>query len=481
MFTATQQPHLLNPLSAEDLGQLQVHLPALKIFSFRGPGQGGGVATSLAPLTKQLGTKVQWIALSGVPQADEKPIAGFSFHRPELNDEIVNQYGKAVTNYLWPLLHGMPERANFDPEEWKNFRQLSLMLAHQSQKVASRSFPTLLWLHDFEMALLPPMLAMDAGVILAHFWHVPWPAAKLMAESPVGVELTEALLANRVLGFHTAEYAQNFVETVQLLLPDATIDIGTSTIRFRGNTTRLVAMPLGLDYPYWQRLARGARTMVEAIPVTNRLAHQIILGVDRLDYSKGILEKLEGLELFLDENPDYHRRMHYVQLAQPGFASPQADDYTAKVKVKVMEINKKFRRDNWEPIVFQLGNFEHAQLAAWYQVADVLAVTPVRDGLNLIAKEYIACRQDELGALVLSEKAGSASELISGALLVDPADPKTIAAAMQQGLSMGVEEKRRRMVSMRHVVAWNRLHDWACGFLRYAITTGGVDSAKTAG
>ena len=481
MFTATQQPHLLNPLSAEDLGQLQVHLPALKIFSFRGPGQGGGVATSLAPLTKQLGTKVQWIALSGVPQPDEKPIAGFSFHRPELNDDLVAQYGKAITNYLWPLLHGMPERANFDPEEWKNFRQLSLMLAHQSQKVASRSFPTLLWLHDFEMALLPPMLAMDAGVILAHFWHVPWPEAELMADSPVGLELTEALLANRVLGFHTAEYAQNFVETVKLLLPDATVDIGAGTVKLRGNTTRIVAMPLGLDYPYWQRLARQARTMVEAIPVTNRLAHQIILGVDRLDYSKGILEKLDGLELFLQENPDYHRRMHYVQIAQPGFVSPQVDDYTAKVKVRIMEINQKFRKDNWEPIVLHMGNFEHAQLAAWYQVADVLAVTPLRDGLNLIAKEYIACRQDELGALVLSEKAGSASELISGALLVDPANPQTIASAMQQGLSMGVEEKRRRMVSMRHVVAWNRLHDWACGFLRYAITTGGVDSAKTAG
>lgn len=481
MITATQQPHLLNPLTQEDLGQLQVHLPALKIFSFRGPGQTGGVATSLAPLTKQLGTKVQWIALSGVPHQDERPIAGFSFHRPELSDDLVTQYGKSVMNYLWPLLHGMPERAKFDPDEWKNFKQLSLMLAHQSQKIASRSFPTLLWLHDFEMVLLPPMLAMDAGVILSHFWHVPWPQASIMAASPVGVELTEALLANRVLGFHTNEYVKNFLETVSTLIPDAQINKEALTVRYRGNTTRIIAMPLGLDYPYWQRLARTSRTLCEAIPVTNRLAHQIILGVDRLDYSKGILEKLAGLERFLTNNPDYHRRMHYVQIAQPGFAAPQFDDYSQNVAARVKEINARFRKDGWEPIHFLVGNFEHAQLAAWYQVADVLAVTPVADGLNLIAKEYVACRQDEQGTLVLSDKAGCASELISGALMVDPLNEESIAEAMQQGLSMGVEEKRRRMVSMRHVVAWNRLHDWACGFLRHAITTTGIEASKTAG
>ncbi len=480
MYTATQQPHLLNPLSAEDLGQLQVHLPALKLFSFRGPGEKGGVASSLAPLTKQLGTKVQWIALSGVPDNDERPIAGFSFHKPDLSDENVSQYGRAVANYLWPLLHGMPDRAKYDAQEWKDFRQLSLMLAHQSQKIASRSFPTLLWLHDFEMVLLAPMLAMDAGVILSHFWHVPWPAPEIMAESPVGLELAESLLANRMLGFHTNEYAQNFIDTVSILIPDANINKENKTIRYRGNVTQIVAMPLGLDYPYWQRLARSSRTMVEAIPVTNRLAQQIILGVDRLDYSKGVLEKLAGLEIFLENNPDLHRRMHYVQLAQPGFVAPQFDDYTARVKSKVIEINQKYCRDGWEPIVFMMGNFEHSQLAAWYQVADVLAVTPVRDGLNLIAKEYIACRQDELGALVLSDKAGCASELISGALMVDPLNPESIAEAMQQGLSMVVEEKRRRMVSMRHVVAWNRLHDWACGFLRQTLQAGGIEKNKSA-
>lgn len=465
-----QQPHLLSPVSPEDIGQLQVHLPALKIFSFRGPGQTGGVASNLAPLTKQLGTKVQWIALSGVPSTEEKPIAGFSFHRPDLADDLVAKNAKAVYNYLWPLFHGLTDRAHFDVEEWKNFRQLSVALAHQSQKVASYSFPTLVWLHDFEMVLLAPMLSIDAGVILAHFWHIPWPKPEIIAQSPIGAELTEALLSNKLLGFHTNEYADNFLLTVKELIPQATVDLSKRTVKYRGNNINVVVMPLGLDTTYWQRLARLTRARAEAIPVTLRLAHQVVLGVDRLDYTKGVLEKLKGLELFLEQNPDLHRRLHYVQLAQsPPAECKELDDYAEAVRNKAREINNRFRKDSWEPILWLEGQFEHQELAAWYQAADVLAVTPVRDGLNLIAKEYVACRQDEQGVLLLSETAGCAAELVSGAQLVDPLKPGSIAAALAQCLVMGVEEKRRRMVSMRHVVAWNRLHDWACGFLRQAI------------
>ncbi|MBY0550966.1 MAG: trehalose-6-phosphate synthase [Candidatus Obscuribacterales bacterium] len=471
MFTATKQPHLLSPLTPEDLGQLQVQLPALNIFSYRGPGQSGGVASSLAPLTRQLGTKVQWIALSGVPEPDDRPIAGFSFYKPDVPEEIINRQGQAVHNYLWPLFHGIEDKIRYDAEEWKNFRQLSVMLAHQSQRIAMRSFPTLVWLHDFEMALLAPLLSMDAGVILAHFWHVPWPSPELMKKTPAGLEITEALLSNRLLGFHTEEYADNFLRTVEELIPDATVDFVNLTVKYHGRTTTVLPMPLGLDYPYWQRLARGSKLQAEALPVTHRLAHQIILGVDRIDYTKGILEKLDGVEKFLAENPDYYRRCHYVQLAQPFTPNTDFTDYLHKVRERVKAINTRFRKDSWEPIVWMEGYFDHQQLSAWYQAADVLAVTPVRDGLNLIAKEYIACRLDEQGAIVLGEKAGCASELISGAILIDSENSDTIAAGIQQALSMGVEEKRRRMVSMRHVVAWNRLHDWACGFLRQALAS----------
>lgn len=472
MYAGTQQPPLLAPLTQEDLGKLQVHLPALKIVSYRGPGHSGGVVSSLSPLTKQLGTQVHWVALSGVPGGEDSHISGFTFHRPEMPAQLMELHGRAIHQYLWPLLHGMPQRAVFDAEAWRSFRQLSGVIANQALQVSSRSFPTLVWLHDFEMALVAPLLGMDAGVILCHFWHAPWPNPEIMVESPVAGEMVEALLYNKLLGFHTLDYARNFLSTVQLIIPEALVDFHAMTVSYRGRVTRVVAMPLGIDFPYWQRLSRSSRVMSESLSVRYRLAQQVILGVDRLDYAKGILEKLSGLETFLEMYPDWFRRFHYVQLAQPvEVKTPAFEEYRSQVLARIAAINDKYRTDGWEPIVLIEGQFEHAQLAAWYQCADVLAVTPVRDGLNLIAKEYVACRLDEQGTLVLSSQAGVAAELMSGALMVDPQLRREIAGAMARALSMPVEEKRRRMVSMRHVVGWNRLHDWACGFLRQAIAS----------
>jgi trehalose 6-phosphate synthase len=472
MHAGTQQPPLLAPLTQEDLGQLQIHLPALKIISYRGPGHQGGVVSSLSPLTKQLGTQVNWIALSGVPEGQDQAVPGFTFHRPDVSPHFAEQNARAVHEYLWPLLHGLTDKAQFDADAWKAFRQLSQTIASQSLKVSMRSFPSLVWFHDFEVCLVPPMLPMDAGVILSHFWHAPWPEAEVMVASPVGREIVESLLHNKVIGFHTQEYADNFLDTAKKILgSEGSVDIAKMTVTYRNNTTHIVSMPLGIDFQYWQRLARTARVEAESLSVRHRLANQILLGVDRLDYTKGILEKLNGLEAFLQKHPDWARRFHYVQLVQHmEQQSPALDAYRSALEKRVREINETYSVDGWEPIVYIEGTMGHQRLAAWYQAADMLLVTPVRDGLNLIAKEYVASRLDEQGVVVLSNQAGVSAELVSGALLVDANAPDEIAHAMLRGLSMPVEEKRRRMVSMRHVVGWNRLHDWACGFLRFALT-----------
>jgi trehalose-6-phosphate synthase len=469
---AGTQPPLLAPLTQEDLGHLQVHLPALKIISYRGPGQSGGVVSSLSPLTKQLGTQVNWIALSGMPSSDSNQVAGFSFHRADVPPQQAELQGRVIHEYLWPLLHGLESRARFDIDAWRSFRQLSQSIATQSFRVSSRSFPTLIWLHDFEMALVPPLLPTETGVVLSHFWHAPWPEAAVMAASPVGKEIVESLLHNRVLGFHTQEYASNFMETVRVLVPGADVDTTKLTVTYRHQTTRIVAMPLGIDFQYWQRIARSSRVDAESLVVKYRLAQQVLLGIDRLNYTKGILEKLAGIEQFLTDHPDWVRRFHYVQVTQPSeLKTTPFEEYRAEVIERINTINAKFGVDGWEPIIYIEGQLTHAEIAAWYQAADVLVVTPVRDGLNLIAKEYVACRLDEQGAIVLSRQAGVAAELVSGALMVDALSADSIAEELLRALTMPVEEKRRRMLSMRHVVGWNRLHDWACGFLRFAITS----------
>lgn len=470
MQTLLHQPQLLSPVSPEEIGKLKVHLPAVKIVSFRGPGQSGGVASSLAPLTKQLHATVQWIALSGIPQCETESIAGFNFHKPEVAPELLETHSMAAKRYLWPLFHGLVERAHFDIDEWRNFKQLSRMLANEAQKISSLSFPMLVWLHDFETVLLAPELASDAGMILCHFWHIAWPEPEIIAGSPVGEEIVLSLLANQVIGFHTKEYAANFLNTVALVVKDAVIDHASMTIAYGGRKISVTIMPLGLDFSYWQRMARASRVEAEALPVRFRLANQIILGIDRIDYTKGILEKLAGLEAFLKAYPEKHRRFHYVQLAQ--LSSDSTDEirqYKEQIEARVTQINSAFRSDGWEPIRFMEGNLTQLDLAAWYQTADVMMLTPIRDGLNLVAKEYVACRVDEQGTLLLSKYAGCAAELVNGAVIIDPLKPEDIVAGLAQCLSMDVEEKHRRMSAMRHVVSWNRLHDWACGFLQSAI------------
>ncbi len=473
MPTAMQEekPLLLSPVTEEDLGRLQVHLPALKILSYRGPGESGGVSRSLEPVVRQLGTKIHWIALSGVPSPGEEKTAGFSFHKPTLPAPLVYGHGKSALEYLWPLLHGMPERAKFDPADWRAFRQLSEYMATEALRISTGSFPTLCWLHDYHMALVAPLMSIEAGIVPCQFWHVPWPQADVIAASPIAREITSALLSNKLLGFHTQEYATNFLNTVMEVIPGASVDVLNMQVRLNRSVTRIVTMPLGLDFAYWQRLSKASRPKAAAMSKKYGLAHQVVLGVDSLDYTKGVIEKLQGLQSFLSNNPSWLRRFHYVQLAQPPQSSmSEFSDYASLVRAQITEINHRFRADGWEPVVLLEEQFDHGELAAWYQAADVLLVTPVRDGLNLIGKEYVACRQDEQGALILSRSAGSSAELSTGALLVDPTKPDQIAESLVQALAMGFEEKRRRMHSMRHIVGWNQLHDWALGFLRLAIS-----------
>jgi trehalose-6-phosphate synthase len=481
MVTSTQSLPLLSPVSAEDLTNLSIHLPTLKVVSYSGPGNTGGVATSLEPIVKRLGTKVHWFSVENETSdnlAFEPTAANayapssnaFQFYSTNVGKRLLEGHKRFSAKYLWPLLHGMDSHIEFDIEDWKAYKQVCARIASECQSVLSESFPTLCWLHDYQLALCAPLIAAERGMIVCQFWHIPWPDASVMSREPVSLELIDALLCNRLLGFHTAEYAHNFLQTVEALLPKSQVDYLKLNVTVDGRRTQITVMPLGIDVAKWHKLAKTSRPMAEALPVKHRLANQIILGVDRLDYTKGVFEKLNGLEHFLSNAKDMHRRFHYVQISQPPHSNePRFSQYSAKVAAKIDSINTQFEIDGWKPIVHIQAQLNPKELAAWYQAADVMTINSIRDGLNLIAKEYVACRQDEQGVLILSERAGCAAELSQGAVLVDPTSESAFADALSRALSMGVEEKRRRMTSMRHVIGWNQLHDWALGFLKQAL------------
>lgn len=484
---ATTQAHLNETpplLSHINAAELKPYLPALTVISFRGPGQAGGVSKALEPLVRQLETKINWLALSDIPGTAKSDTAtqaelprqvianfnGFSYIKPSVPANLFERHNNVVNSYLWPLLHERKDLAVFDREAWQGFRQLNEIVANEALAASTQSFPTIAWIHDYQLALVAPHLSAEAGIIPCQFWHVPWPKPDQFANAIVAEELVTALLSNHLLGFHTTEYATNFLNTVQLVVPNAEVDLLKMQVKLNGRLTNIVAMPLGLDFAYWERLSMANRPKAAAMPKKYRLANQVLLGVDRLDYAKGILEKLCGLELFLHNNPTWHRRFHFVQIVQtPQTVDKALTEYQQRVEEKVKEINERYHLDDWEPIVILNEHLEHAELAAWYLAADALVTTPVRDGLNLIAKEYVACRTDEQGAVILSKTAGCAAELSPGALLVEADNPYQIAEAFTEALSMNVEEKRRRMIAMRHVIGWNQLHDWALAFLHQAV------------
>jgi len=473
-------PVLLPTIVPEELERLDMFLPTVNVISYSGPGESGGVPASLAPVVKRLGTRVNWFALSNLPEnknpkgtnsrQDDPTQAGFAYYSPKVPTWLVNSHYEVSHDYLSPLLHGLSDQAKFDPDAWKSYRQLCESVASECLTVASDSFPTLCWLHDYQLALAAPILASEAGLVLCQFWHVPWPKAPVMVDSPIGKELVEALLKNKLVGFHTNEYADNFLATVAAILPTAQVDCQKMTVTYDGTVTTVTVMPLGIDLPFWQKLAMSTKPMSEALIPKHSLASQIILGVERLEASKGVVERINGIEQFLEDQPTMRRRFHYVQISQAGKGIGDISrDYERLVEERIEAVNKKYFQDGWQPIIHIRGNLDQGQLAAWYQAAAVISVNSVSDGLNLIAKEYVACRFDEQGVVVLSRNAGSARELAQGALLVDPSSPKSVADALYLALTLDPEDKRRRMGSMRRVIGWNQLHNWALGFLRQAL------------
>ncbi len=454
-----------------EVSDLELHLPTLKVISYRGPGDTSGVPTSLEPVVRRLQTKVHWFAIDGQPSSGELNSPNFMFYTPQPARPLLEDYKAFCSEYLWPLFHGHAERANFDIQKWKSFKQLSEMVASEALNVSAESFPTLCWLHDYQMALVAPLMAMHAGIILCHFWHVSWPESSVIATSPVGVELVESLLSNRAIGFHTAEYATNFLETVRDLVPNAQVDMLRMEVRRGKFITKVSAMPLGIDVQMWENLARRSKGRADALASRHRQTEKLILGVDRLDYTKGILEKLKGIERFLEQNPRSRKHFNYVQITYP-----QSDDfareagYAEQVRKLISRINAKYGSEDWQPICLLEGLLEREELAAWFQAADILAVNPIKDGLNLIAKEFVACRLDESGVILLSRQSGCASELGTGALIVDAANTGEFAKAMGTALSMESDERRKRMTAMRRMVGWNQLQDWAVGFLKTALS-----------
>ena len=371
---------------------------------------------------------------------------------------------------LWPLCHLCYVRPKFLRSDWETYESVNLKFA---QAVAETAEPhSLVFLQDYHLCRVAHHLkAARPDLTTVLFWHIPWPSPEIFRILPWKREILEGLLANDVLGFHLKYHAKNFLETVGLEL-ECRIDWEASRVERGERVTRVNAYPISIDFESIYRQSEGpavAKACGELALAQGLAGKKVILGVDRLDYTKGILERLEAFDRLLDTHPEHLEKIKLVQIGVPSRTG--LEDYREvvfNVEERCAALNRRYGREGWEPVLLLRGHQDFDKLLPYYHLADVCVVSSLHDGMNLVAKEFVAASSNDKGVLVLSPFAGAAREL-EQALLVNPYDITAFSEVLHQALTMPPEEQKARLERMRLTVAENNIYTWAQAILNDVI------------
>jgi len=428
----------------------------------------GGVGSTFLRLLEHHGGL--WIAWNGGQKTPprlslpaEHPRFELSF--VELGERDVSQYYYGMCNRaLWPLMHYMISNCHFVVGQWHQYHAVNELFAASAIEQAGHG--DALWIQDFHLALTPRIIRMRRkDLAIGIFWHVPFPPIELYRVFPWRRELLLGMLGSDLIGFHCDSYVTHFLNSCRRVL-DAQVDQERGEIHFEGRTSRVAAFPLGIPVDYFEDLAASSRTQQKSARIRRGLRSEVVvLGVDRLDYTKGILERLLGFERFLERNPHYHRRVTLVLIAVP--SRTKVTEYAAlkrQLDEAVGRVVGRFSSDGWVPIRYLYTQFGAEDLVAHYQAADVALLTPLRDGMNLVAKEFVASHPADDAVLILSEFAGAAEEM-TDALLVNPYNIDAIADRIREALEMRPESRAERMRALREKIHHNNLERWSANFL----------------
>ena len=429
----------------------------------------GGVGTTFLRLLERHGGL--WIAWNGGQKTPsrlslpaEHPRFDLSFI--ELSERDVSQYYYGVCNRaLWPLMHFMISNCHFNVGHWRQYRAVNEMFAASAIEQAGHG--DAVWIQDFHLALTPQLIrAQRKDLALGIFWHVPFPPVELYRVFPWRRELLAGMLGSDLIGFHCDSYVTHFLNSCQRVL-GAEVDANRREVYFEGHSSRVGTFPLGIPVDYFENLAASSRTQEKSARIRRGLRSEcVVLGVDRLDYTKGILERLLGFERFLERNPNYHRRVTLVLIAVP--SRTKVTEYAAlkrQLDEAVGRVVGRFSSEGWVPIRYLYTQFGAEDLVSYYRAADVALLTPLRDGMNLVAKEFVASHPADDAVLILSEFAGAAEEL-TDALLVNPYNADAIADSIREALEMRPEARAIRMRALRDKIRRNNLERWSANFLR---------------
>lgn len=444
----------------------------------------GGLVTALGPVLRDRGGLwIGWLGNSAEELQNSSfsedllssgaAHAGYMLKSVNLTEEEVHKYYLGFSNeILWPLFHDLPTRCNFEPGYWEVYSAVNAKFAQAVVQYTQEE--DYVWIHDYHLTLVASELKkLGVSRKTGFFLHTPFPPLDVFLKLPWRFQVLDGLMQHDLIGFQTGRDRRNFIGCVRALTPGVRVH-GT------GHVCRLVtpdrevrvgAFPISIDFNEISKTASDPRVEKQARAIRANLpGRQLILGIDRLDYTKGIPNRLQALRNALERFPELRRRISLVQVLVPSRENiPEYEMLKQESERLIGEINGQYTEVGWAPITYIFRSLDRRELAAYYRACDIALVTPLKDGMNLVAKEYCASRTAEDGVLILSEFAGAAAQLHEGALLVNPYDLEGVADAIHTAFTMGQDDRHTRMKNLRRSIRKQDIFAWVNAFLQAGI------------
>lgn len=440
----------------------------MNILSYRGPSSAGGVSGALSRLNDPSRVQKWWYldgnVLSNRWSAQAQPEQVY-----RMPSRIVEGHYRYCNNFLWPVLHDLPEFATFNAHDKLQYKQFNLIFANNIINSNESQKRLTCHINDYQLALTAKFIELSSGRRDSSiFWHIPWPETVSPKFSSSLIEIAEGLLTSKQIGFHIAEYVTNFLEFVQRYMPAYIVDFENQRV-IHGyglrKVTNIVALPLGLDFDFWVKQGNLEGVQVHIPELKETISGKFVLSVDRADYTKGILQRMDGIDQFFAEHENWIGDISFLQICQrsrPGL--PAFDEYWQRCRTRAEEINSRWQRGNWQPIVWVQDPLSPDILSQLYRRATAMLVSPLRDGLNLTAKEFAAC--SESGVLLLAPGAGVWHEVGEYAVLIEPLSATKMSTQIMSALSMPETEKRMRLTHLKRLLKKNTIGSWWQQFTR---------------
>jgi trehalose 6-phosphate synthase len=439
----------------------------------------GGLVTALAPVLKDRGGL--WVGWPGTFELSDistslkaaSKKAGYTMKAVQMTEEEVQKYYRGFSNeVIWPLFHDLQSYCNFDPDYWISYKLINKRFASVLKKTTRPK--DFIWVHDYHLMCVAKYLReINLKNKLAFYLHIPFPPLDIFSKLPWRTEILLSLLSYDLIGFQSMRDRRNFVQCLKVFIKGIIIEGGGQVINAisGGRSIKIGNFPISIDYNEFSTLARSKAVANQAWFIHEDIPNsKIILGIDRLDYTKGITYRLWAFQKLLATHPELHRKVTLIQVVVPSRRNiPMYQELKLEIEQLVSEINGQYTRSGWVPIHYIYRSLPRQELLAYYRTGEIALITPLKDGMNLIAKEYCASNIEKSGSIILSEFAGAAAQMRENVILVNPYNIDEVSNAIYAAITMNLETRKNRMIRLQQSIQKYDIYWWLNSFLNAAM------------